>query len=295
MPPEENIEKKEEQHPKTKFPTMRTFETDSARYIKEKDVSLIDVYTKQAKAGRIEDREPPKRYVIPIIVILFLSFTALGAGWYVLNKRPSGPPPPPPIPQPMLNADETEEIIVDLDVEIDQLPDIERVLHNIPNYVDPKGKFNYLQIITQKDNVKKLITLQQFFKIAGIEASVNILDSIESKFELAKFQKPDKNWPVLILKVKSYENAFASMINWENKIGLDFSSIFKLEGVPEQSDTSFYDKELENKDVRILNDLLRNPIFMYSFINQKYLIITTGEDALKEIFRRFSLPQYFNG
>lgn len=285
----------EEKKEKKRFPTMRTYETDSARYIKEKEVSLIDVYTKQEKARRIEDREPPKRYVIPIIVILSLIFVVLGVGWYFLHKKPEGPPPPLSLPQPILNANETEEIIIDLNVEIDQLPSIERVLHDLPSYIDPKGKFTYLQIITQKDNVKKLITLQQFFKIVGIEPRSDLVDSLDGKFELAKFQKPEHNWPVLILKVKSYENAFASMINWEKKIGSDFTRIFKLDGVPEQSDTYFYDKELENKDVRIFNDLSGNPIFMYSFINQKYLIITTGEEALKEIFRRFSLPQYFNG
>jgi hypothetical protein len=293
MPLEE--EKKEEQKEKKRFPTMRTYETDSAQYIKEKEVSLIDVYTKQEKARRIEDREPPKRYVILIIVILSLSFVALGMGWFFLHKRPSGPPPPPSLAQPILNGDETEEIVIDLNIEIDQFPDIEKVLHNLPNYVDTKGKFTYLQIITQKDNVKKLITFQQFFKTIGIEPRVDIADSLDGKFELAKFQKPDNNWPVLIFKIKSYENAFASMMSWEKKIGLDFGKIFKLEGVPEQGDTSFYDKELENKDVRIMNDLSENPILIYSFINQKYLIITTGEDALKEIFRRFSLPQYFNG
>lgn len=293
MPPEE--EEKEEKKPKSNIPKMRTFESDSSQYIKEKEVSLIDVYTKQEKARRIEDREPPKRYVIPIIVILSLSFVALGVGWYFLHKRPSGPLPPPPLAQPILNGDETEEIIVDLTVEIDQLSEIEKALHNLPSYVDTKGKFIYLQIITQKDNVKKLITFQQFFKIIGIEPRADLGDSLEGKFELAKFQKPDQNWSVLIFKIKSYENAFASMMSWEKKIGLDFGKIFKLEGVPEQGDISFYDKELENKDVRILNDLSGKPILMYSFINQKYLIITTGEDALKEILRRFSLPQYFNG
>ena len=56
----------------------------------------------------------------------------------------------------------------------------------------------------------------------------------------------------------------------------------------------FEDREIKNTDTRILYDTEGNPVLIYAFFNRKYLIITTGEPALKEIIRRLSSVRYLN-
>jgi hypothetical protein len=83
------------------------------------------------------------------------------------------------------------------------------------------------------------------------------------------------------------------MIKWEGNIVNDLKAIF-----PAPLETKFLmgfeDKEIQNHDTRVLNDRDGNSVLIYSFINQKYLVIAQNEEPIKEIFRRFSLPQYLN-
>jgi len=98
-----------------------------------------------------------------------------------------------------------------------------------------------------------------------------------SKFYLSK------DWPILILSIRSYESAFAGMLKWEKTMGQDLSAIFNSANAGD-----FQDKEIQNHDTRT------NSVLIYSFINRNYLVIVQNEEPLKEIFRRFSSPQYLN-
>lgn len=292
-------EKKEiNKNEKWKIPAFRTFKTDSSKYIQKKDISIIDIAASQARAGkRFEDKTPPpKKYVIPLLILLPATVALLATAWYLFFKRPQPVIPPGSLPKPIILAEDEKEVVVNPDISTDNASKIKKALHS--SVPAGENKLVYIPIITvtiTEDNLEKksLIKPKDFFNIFDMIPPTGFYSGIEDRFMLAKFET-DQNLPVLILKIKSYDNSFASMIKWENSLVQDFSPLFEINS-NSGLDTFFQDKELKNKDVRIVYNEENEPIFLYSFINRNYLIITTSQVSLEEIFRRFRLPQYFNG
>ena len=97
----------------------------------------------------------------------------------------------------------------------------------------------------------------------------------------------------MIFGVRSYENAFASMLKWEKNIVYDLAGFLGIKNI-ESLKIDFYDKEIKNKDSRVVKDGDGNVVFLYAFINREYLVITTSEEAIKEVFRRFTVSKYLN-
>lgn len=93
----------------------------------------------------------------------------------------------------------------------------------------------------------------------------------------------NKNELFYIFSVKSYENAFASMLAWENRMSADLQSFLaKEESVIKRGD--FFDVLVKNKDARILYE--DEESIAYSFPRKDRLIITTNQQALEELLDR---------
>ena len=54
---------------------------------------------------------------------------------------------------------------------------------------------------------------------------------------------------------------------------------------------SFEDLIIKSKNARVLKDTAGNVVLLYSFLNDKYLLITTNEQIFKEVFGRFSVSR----
>ena len=96
------------------------------------------------------------------------------------------------------------------------------------------------------------------------------------------------NNPFLIMKINSFETAFAGMLEWEKDILDDIFPIFRKEvsKIDISTNPKFEDIVISNKDVRaILNDE-GGLEFAYSFADKDTLIMINNETTLQEIFRR---------
>lgn len=121
-----------------------------------------------------------------------------------------------------------------------------------------------------------------FFKSINANPPQELIEALNNRFMLAKFYLT-KDWPILIFKIDSYESAFSGMLKWEKSIGKDLEGVFNS-----GNGGDFSDKEIQNHDTRVSSTLI------YSFVNQDYLVIVQDEEPLKEVFHRFSSPQYLN-
>ncbi len=280
------MEKQKEQKENRGLPVLRTLKTDSSEYIKEKGISIIDIVAAQVKKripSGIEEADEFNKKIKKILLISVLGLIFVGAGlggFLIFTKSQKSKQPISVLTKPILVADEEKEIILD-------------GIWN-PAFQTQENKLLYLAVIKQLKETKRMATLSEFFGNLKIIPPFDLLDVFENKFMFAIFRS-GSDLPVLILNVKSYEKAFAAMIKWEKEMADDIEKIFTTNGVSAVPDSfSFIDKEIQNYDARTLNDTDGNIILLYSFINRKYLVITTGEKALKEIIRRFSLPYYLN-
>jgi len=93
------------------------------------------------------------------------------------------------------------------------------------------------------------------------------------------------NQTVLLMKLDSFDNAYAGMLAWEPSLRADLLPLFQS---PEVSagvadDAQWNDLTIKNKDARVLRDSSGKTRLIYSFYNQNLLIITGSEGALKAI------------
>ncbi len=266
---------------KSKIPALRTLKTDTAEFVEKGGVSLVDIATEEAKRSGLKYKEKTSKVSfrkIILIAIMIIVVIAIGfGGYWFFAKNQQEKQSTQLLAQPILAADDQIEIIIDPNNNQKTLKDLQKALHGQirPNHL--------LNIFIALDS-------REFLKIIGTNPPPEFPYSLDSRFMLAKFYLT-KDWPILVFKIRDYDSAFAGIIKWERTIDQDLEEIFSLS--PTSGD--FQDKVIQNHDTRILNDKNGNSVLIYSFINRNYLVLTTNEEPLKEIFRRFSLPQYLNG
>lgn len=134
-------------------------------------------------------------------------------------------------------------------------------------------------------------TTEEFFSAIGANAPQDLLRSVGSEFFFG-LHVVDKNSPVLVIPITSYDRAFAGMLAWENTMNADLSPAFtpvpatKLDsnGIPSQR--IFIDDVMRNYDVRELKDDAGQVQLYYSFPSPKLLIISESPYSFPELLSR---------
>ncbi|NOY35511.1 MAG: hypothetical protein GXP44_01145 [bacterium] len=263
---------------------LRTFKTDMNDYVKKKGVSMVDIMLANQKKKNfwsLKNRRKVfsgKAVIITAAALLFIGGFSL---IFLLARKNSEPNPVVEVSlKPIITADRDEAVSVKNIGDILKVP------------VPSKKLLNISVFSGNGENKKTILSADKFFEGAGISVPRPLADSLDGKFMLGVFRSSRKS-PVLILKVKFYERAFASMINWEKNMFENLGIFFGGEETEPNSD-GFIDKEIRNTDTRILYDTEGNPILIYAFFGKKYLVITDNKDALVEIFRRLSSSRYLD-
>lgn len=282
-----------EEESKRRISGIRTLKTDTAEYVKDKKISLVDVAAAESKKGGLVSETKTEKLNFKKLTLILLAAIAIGAiafgGYWLFVREESDIQQASFSPKPILVADETVEIIA--------IPDDSKIfLGALRSALETPTRINsflYVSIVKElEDGGKRSITTKEFFNFAGIKAYVGIPDYIGDRFMLSKFYF-SKEWPILIFKISSYDHVFPGMLKWESSMAEDFQEIFSIENI-DNSKGFFEDKEIQNRDTRVLYDTDGNILLIYSFIDKDYMVITVNEEPLKEIYRRFASPQYLN-
>ncbi len=257
---------------KSELKGLRTLQTDAQEYMK-KGVSFAEIAAEASKRQDLSSEKETtkislKKIVLISIIIVIIIGVGLGSFW-LFKKGEQEKQLASLAPKPILVSDQQIEAAADL--------------KSIQSALKTPIRINSLLYISVA------VKPEEFLKIIKAKPPQELTDSLADKFMLSKFYL-SKDWPILIFKIRSYELAFAGMIKWEKEMSSDLGGIFS----PSKPGFDFQDKEIQNHDTRVLNDENGNSVLIYSFINRNYLVIAQKEEPLKEIFRRFSSPQYLN-
>ncbi|MEX0934062.1 MAG: hypothetical protein WD003_02270 [Candidatus Paceibacterota bacterium] len=97
-----------------------------------------------------------------------------------------------------------------------------------------------------------------------------------------------QNNPFLLFKVNDYGNTFSGMLEWEETLIEDLSSLFSISQEKQRifSSAFFKDSVIKNQDVRILLDAEGEVVLLYAFIDRGVLLISTHEITFDEITKR---------
>ena len=289
---EENSTTNEEKDDSVKG--IRTFEDDIANYTKEKNFSILDIAAEEAKVRGLSFENPEEEGSFPWLkkaVIIFFIVLLISAGGYFgfvkpLLKRNNVADNFIQITQGPILTDQKIEIIASQDKREVFKRDLKSALEE---GVDG-GNLAEISVVKISGERKTSLTKEEFFFMLGVQMPQGLKDYLEKDFMLLSFGGTD-NSPILIFKSKSYTYVFSEMLKWEKSLTDDLKTIFPSNNLI--SNDSFIDKYIQNHDARIAEKDGQIDL-AYAFIDRKYLVIANNQEALAEIFRRFSSVQYAN-
>lgn len=145
-------------------------------------------------------------------------------------------------------------------------------------------------IIGTSTNTQHPATLSEFLRAIGAHPPEDLLRALSDDFFVG-FHTIDKNAPLIVIPVMSYDRAFAGMLAWEGSLNADLSPFFlplpqytNVTGIPTQR--TFSDVVMRNYDVRALKDDAGNIMLYYSFPTRGILIIAESPYTFTEVLTR---------
>ncbi len=134
-------------------------------------------------------------------------------------------------------------------------------------------------------------TFEEFMSALGTRAPPDLVRALGDTFFFG-IHVVDKNAPVFVIPVLSYQRAFADMLAWEPTMDDDLQPVFtavpdqtiNANGLPEQR--RFSDLVMRNYDVRALKDDAGHVVLYYSFPTQNLLVIGQSTYSFDEILAR---------
>jgi len=159
------------------------------------------------------------------------------------------------------------------------------------------GAIIQIQLQKQIATTTTFISTRDFLNLLESRASGSLLRSFNPIFMLGLLGAKPVNvgdgglvHTFILVKLDSFDNAFPGMLDWEKNLRDDLLPIFASEATfaTTSPTTLFSDITIQNKDARILKDSSGRTVLLYSFFDNKMLIITDTEISLKTIVGRLN-------
>ncbi len=253
-------------------------------YMKQRDLSLVDIAAETAKRRRYDEEEETtqsRRFLFLIGgVILLVAGLAVG-GYLFFSGNKAGAPTANLQPPKSLVLSEKQKIITLTSERRSELISSAQNALGAPIAITTVLDIPILEKTPEATN---FLGASDLFRILQINPPANLIQSLDGSFTLGVFYLK-KNSPFLVFGIQNYDLALSGMLSWEKNIANDLGDILLIKnqpkGIPE-----FHDIIIKNYDSRILYDSSNNPVLIYTFIGKIYLIITVDADTVQELIRR---------
>ena len=302
-----NIARPQEEKKNLKQSIVRTFKSDAEEAIKTERMSSASIaIAEEKKKQKYEpfnptDNVPKSKKILIFTISLLFVFGGIGAFNfnYIKEKINFGPEPKKALEIPsLITADSNLEFNLSNLGKKDASDSLyETVRTTDIKYGLMQNIYITKNIIENEKEIKKIIGSKEFMQLISSKIPDILFRSLSSKYMLGTHSL-NSNYPFIILKTDSYENAFAGMLSWEKDMAGDLIALFprKLplsmqEGTTTTEQILAYKKEFEdvlvkNRDTRALKDESGNTFLTYSMIDKETIIITSNTDTLTELFNR---------
>lgn len=265
----------------TPLKQIRTFQGDVAEALKRQEESLVSIqraeHLKVGSAGlstdtSLQNFKKRKRFFFLLLGSLVLFGLGVAGVWYGYNeflRKTTTPTIALPLNRFISTDSET-----DLDLEIATRDTLINALSSAALNV-PAGELRHINFP---------LSISEFLAMLESRAPGSLVRAFDT-FMFGTFGES----PFLIIKLASFENAFAGMFAWEKDLAQDIGPLFTtarfLRDLPPES--TFIDITDRNKDIRLLM-LADQPILLYSFFDNKMLIITDSVETLRMLIDRLT-------
>lgn len=282
---------------------VRTLKDDMEQLVKEQDISSANIALqedrkKQATAA-VEKKEGKKNWVIIIISSVFI-ISGLGIiGWYLYstgNFPGFSSAPTTQTSEGIVSTKKESPIYSDSQKELDitglkEDKILSAITKEINNSSTQIGKIEELLIINKETGVSIPVKLDSFLSLTKSEAPADLLRTLNQYFNFQIYASI-KSTATLILETDSFQKAFAGMLAWEILMPKDLYRLISGQKYdPEVITGKFEDFTYKNMDARIIRDRNGEIALVYSFLDNKTIVITGNEIAFDEIIARFNSPK----
>jgi hypothetical protein len=286
---------------------VRTYKDDIASAIQANHLSSINIAIAENEkmhsqiAGDMAGKESEdqsgsrSKLVITLSIILVVIAVLAVAITYFIQKKDTAPTTTEtPIAVPILSADYKDEFSTNTIVKGRFNSALSSRLNDLKV---PAGSIYSPYITVGTSSSKRLATANEFISLAEFNTPDIVKRALTTDF-MAGMYAYDQNQPFVVFKTTSFENTYAGMLEWELNLEKDFTKLFRLNGGNEIGGTiallsassthKFQDGVVSNQDVRLLRDASGKIMFIYNILNKDTVIITTGDQALKELILRIN-------
>lgn len=244
------------------------------------------------------------------LIIFFVVIILLGAGVYIaytLNKANNLPTEDIEPVATTTDTSKRDPILNDkniLNPEVIQSSDFSNL--NKFEIISEINKIKQLLIeksITPENNiaVNTNLNIVQFFEKIRYSGEQSLLRSLDNNYVFGLYSVANNDFETYILiQINDFDLTFKSILGWEKYMYLDLKDIFTnnsmakggvVVSTTEGSVTTYYkkntegfvDRVLKNYDIREYVNNESSVNIIYGFINNKYLLITSGESSFIDI------------
>lgn len=155
----------------------------------------------------------------------------------------------------------------------------------------PDGSVRYVFLTDTRDGMKYLAGAKTFLTLLASNAPELLTDGLGTTFMLGAYATNGENEPFLIFTTNSYNDAFAGMRVWENRLFDDLYQIFAISTFGDNSQlfaATFEDTLIKNKAARVLRNSTAAVELLYAFPDDRTILITTSPATLEEITLRLT-------
>jgi len=275
---------------RTPLKQIRTFQGDVADALQKQQESLASIQqvehlkkkkVKLAKTSSVNSKKRKEFFYLLLGSLLLLALSAIGV-WYAYNEYVEKTTTPPMVvPANRFIYADTEVV---LNITAISREDFIKTLSNAIEGV-PEGKLSH--IVLKKNVVRGdgLLSSSEFLDILKSQAPGNLIRALNPLF---MFGAIGEN-AFLIMKLASFENAYAGMLAWEKNLNRDIGPLFATAKLSRSapSESTFIDLRDKNKDIRafMFED---QTILVYSFLDNNTLIIADNVEILGTLIERLT-------
>jgi hypothetical protein len=289
----QNIDSTEEE---VSLPQIRTFQGDVSEALREGKESLVSIRAKErAKSeahGRAVQVGVGKKFAFLLGTLVFLA-VGIFSVWITYQKYLEITAPPViSLPENRL-VPSVKESYVSVD-ELDRFSLI-NVLSRESAEETPTGEVRHIIITEGSEGAKNLLPTEKFLKILEVRAPSPLVRAFSPIFMYGVFGETSPS-NFVIIKLESFENAFAGMLSWEKDLVADIGPIFASAPILKNaSQQNFQDLIDRNKDLRILSAeavvgvaTSTRVVLAYTFFDNNTLIISDNLETIRALVDRLT-------
>jgi hypothetical protein len=281
-------EEKQGKNEKSKIPALRTLKTESAEFVRNKNISLADMALAESKKRREGLRNAQGKNLLTrkrIVIILGSAVLAAVVGfsaWFLL-KEDAAPQTARQAPPPLIFSEQKDII------EITKKSNLKSaIISKLKNQSLKNGEIKHFAVLEKISEEQKQFLNARDFLTSITNPPSSLIRALSDKFYFGIIRNAadNANYPILIFEINSFDQAFAGMLSWERTLKENLMFLMPAGMNLNTSNPIFTDEVIKNHDVRLIKNEENQPILLYTFFSKRTLVITFDQKALEKTLER---------